>query len=127
MVEGINNKMAGKILKAFRLANLMTIEQFASCIGISAIYLGSLERGIRSAISDKYLDTILDNLNVSREFFDNLMTTGNTLESILTLHVDLSEEAKERFLFQELSFLILNRYHEQTLKVGFIEKKRNKY
>ena len=127
MVEGINNKMAGKILKTFRLANLMTIEQFASYIGISAIYLGSLERGIRSVISDKYLDAILDNLNVSREFFDNLMTTGNTLESILTLHVDLSEEAKERFLFQELSFLILNHYHEQTLKVGFIEKKKNKY
>ena len=119
--------MYGKILKAFRLANLMSLEEFASYIEISKIYLGELERGVKTNLSNKLLDNILINLNISKEFFSGLINYAESLEKTLGLHNDLSLEDKERYFMQEILFLILNNYHEQTLKTSFIEKKRNKY
>ena len=47
----------------------MTLEKFASYIGISAVYLGKIERGVKTNISDILLNSVLYNLNVSKEFF----------------------------------------------------------
>lgn len=121
-----NNNIKGKVLKAFRLANLMTRAEFSSRIGISEVYLGQVERGCKTNLSDICLNSILYNLNVSKEFFYSLMSYAITLEKALELCEGLSDEDKARYFMQEILYIILNDYHDKALRAGFLPKRQMK-
>ena len=114
-----NMYIKGKILMAFRMSNVMSGKEFAALGNASQAFVSEIEKGKKN-ISDELLFLILGNLGVSVEFFYNLMSYAVSLYSALKLHSDLSDEKKERYFMQEILYIILDNYHDKTLRAGFL-------
>ena len=112
------------ILKAFRCANMMSRKDFASYIGISAVYLAQLENGVKENLSDKMLKSILESMNLTEEHFCNIMLYAITIDTNLQSINNLTDEEKQRILKQEIIYAFLNLLHEENVKNGFIKRCR---
>lgn len=110
--------MLSKVIKAFRLVNNYTVKDVSDLTGISSIYIGELERGIKKNASDITLIKLADGFNVSLCFLFELIRFADIIEKNYGKlnEVDKTESHKERVILQLLSYKILDYYFEHKME-----------
>lgn len=104
--------MLSKVIKAFRLVNNYTVKDVSDLTGLSSIYIGELERGIKKNASDITLIKLADGFNVSLRFLFELIRYSDIIEKnyYKLNEIDKTESHKERVILQLLSYKILDYY-----------------
>lgn len=104
--------MLNKVIKAFRLVNNYTVNDVSNLTGLSLIYIGELERGIKKNASDNTLFKLSNGFNVSLSFLFELIRYSDIIEKNYDKlnEVDNSESNKERLILQLISYKILDYY-----------------
>ena len=104
--------MLSKVIKAFRLVNNYTVKDVSNLTGLSSIYIGELERGIKKNASYETLFKLADGFNVSFRFLSELIRYGDIIEKNYDKlnEADKSETHKERVILQLVSYKILDYY-----------------
>lgn len=115
--------MYGKLFKAFRQVNDMSLKDFSSWIGCSTGYLTQIEKGAQIP-SDGFMLVTLENLKVSEDFFYGLMVYAEMVEEDLKINNDLPEEQRELILIQEIKLVILKKQHKEIIEKGYINRRR---
>lgn len=107
--------MYGRIFKAFRQINNMSLKDFSSWIGCSTGYLTQIEKGSQIP-SDGFMLVTLENLKFSVEFFYSLMVDTEFVEEELKRNINLTNENRELILMQEIKYVILKEQHKKIFK-----------
>ena len=104
--------MLSKVIKAFRLVNKYTVKDVSDLTGLSSIYIGELERGIKKNASEDTLFKFAEGFNVSYIFIEDLLMYSNIIEKKYgqLSEIDKSESHKNRVILQFLSYRILDYY-----------------
>ena len=95
--------MLSKVIKAFRLVNNYTVKDVSDLTGLSSIYVGELERGIKKNASYEILFKLANGFNVSFCFLSELIRYGDIIEKNYDKlnEADKSETHKERVILQQ--------------------------
>lgn len=115
--------MYGKIFKALRQINDMSLKNFSSWIGCSTGYLAQIEKGEQKP-SDGFILIALESLKLSEEFFYNLMVYSELVEEDLKRNSNLTDENRALFLMQEIKYVILREQHKNNVQAGFIKSRK---
>lgn len=110
--------MLNKVIKSFRLVNDLTVSKVSDLTGISSIYVGELERGIKKNASQDTLSKLAKGFNVSLEFIVGLINYGYIVDSSLDKNDEISIEHKDKILLHLLSYKILDYYIKQNIENG---------
>ena len=105
--------MLNKVIKSFGLVNDLTVSKVSDLTGISSIYVGELERGIKKNASQDTLSKLAKGFNVSLEFIVGLINYGYIVDSSLDKNDEISIEHKDKILLHLLSYKILDYYIKQ--------------
>ena len=104
--------MLSKVIKAFRLVNNYTVKDVSDLTGLSSIYIGELERGIKKNASDDTLFKLSNGFNISLCFLFELIKYSDIIEKNYDKlnENDYSESHRDRIILQFLSYKILDYY-----------------
>ena len=110
--------MLDKVIKAFRLVNNYTVNDVSNLTGLSSIYIGELERGIKKNASDDTLFKLSNGFNISLCFLFELIKYSDIIEKNYDKlnENDYSESHRDRIILQFLSYKILDYYFEHKMQ-----------
>lgn len=104
----------GRYLRGQRVAAGVSLRAAAKTVGVSAVYLGEVERGVRPPIREEYWDALIRAVpTVDREALDRLSAR------VRPIQLDLRDSPPR---YQDLGVALARRIEKQNISSGDLEK-----